>query len=425
MSIDNFLLSSNTTDLNYPEIRPTLDLNFARVKALDPRITFTRASGGSYVGADGLIKLAGVNEPRFDHDPYTGESLGLLVEEARTNLITYSEQFDNAAWTKSFGSISTNTTTAPDGTLTADKFINDSSNSEHYITGPGVTFAPLTTGTTFSCFAKAAEFSKVAIGYPNALVVFDLTNGTIFSTTNAFSFTLVSSIQSFPGGWYRCSIAVNTNGTPFNPNLTIWMADASGNRSYAGDGISGIFLWGAQLEAGSFPTSYIPTEGSSRTRAADVASITGANFSSWYNYNASTIVIDGKPLSLSGSPRLITMSGGGGENRLWTVAQDFYTSSYASGGGGQVLTSYAIDATSFKKYAYTFDYNSTSNLTTLKNTTFGQTVLTNTASGYNIPLSGANLHIGSSGDASGHKWIRRLTYYPKRLTDAQLQVLTR
>jgi hypothetical protein len=80
MSIDNFLLSSNTTELNYPKVRPTLDLNFARVKELYPIITFTRASGGSYVGADGLIKLAGVNEPRFDHDPYTGESLGFLVE---------------------------------------------------------------------------------------------------------------------------------------------------------------------------------------------------------------------------------------------------------------------------------------------------------------------------------------------------------
>ena len=72
MSIDNFLLSSNTTDLNYPEVRPTLDLNFARVKALDPRITFTRASGGSYTDVNGLIKYAGVNEPRFDHDPVTG-----------------------------------------------------------------------------------------------------------------------------------------------------------------------------------------------------------------------------------------------------------------------------------------------------------------------------------------------------------------
>jgi hypothetical protein len=78
MSVDQFLLSADTTDLNYPEIRPTLDLNFARVKALDPRITFTRSSGGSYVGADGLIKYAGVNEARFDHDPVTGESLGLL-----------------------------------------------------------------------------------------------------------------------------------------------------------------------------------------------------------------------------------------------------------------------------------------------------------------------------------------------------------
>ena len=92
MSVDQFLLSADTTDLNYPDVRPTLDLNFARVKTLDPRITFTRSSGGSYVGADGLIKYAGVNEARFDHDPATGESLGFLVETTRTNLLSWSEE---------------------------------------------------------------------------------------------------------------------------------------------------------------------------------------------------------------------------------------------------------------------------------------------------------------------------------------------
>jgi hypothetical protein len=113
MSIDTFLLSADTTDLNYPEVRPTLDLNFARVKALDPRITFTRASGGSYVGADGLIKYAGVNEARFDHNPTTGESLGLLVEEQRTNLLLRSEEFDNASWTAEASAITANTKLHP------------------------------------------------------------------------------------------------------------------------------------------------------------------------------------------------------------------------------------------------------------------------------------------------------------------------
>ena len=81
--------SSIEVTADYPTIKPSLNLNFARSRALDPRITFTRASVGTYVGRDGLIKTASENEPRFDHDPETLESLGLLLEEPRTNIAEY------------------------------------------------------------------------------------------------------------------------------------------------------------------------------------------------------------------------------------------------------------------------------------------------------------------------------------------------
>ena len=74
----------------YPSIRPTLDLNFAATKTLDRRITFTRDSVGTYIDENGILKYASNNTPRFDHDPTTGESLGLLIEESRTNQIIYS-----------------------------------------------------------------------------------------------------------------------------------------------------------------------------------------------------------------------------------------------------------------------------------------------------------------------------------------------
>ena len=70
---------------NFPNTRPSLNLNFARSKTLDPRITFSRTSAGTYVDDNGFIKTASADEPRFDHDHTTGESLGLLVEEARSN----------------------------------------------------------------------------------------------------------------------------------------------------------------------------------------------------------------------------------------------------------------------------------------------------------------------------------------------------
>lgn len=102
--------------------RAPLDLRFALQKTLDPRISFARASSATFVGSDGLIQTAAVNAPRFDHNPQTGESLGLLVEEARTNLVLRSEEFDNASWNgaPSIITVTANTQTAPNGTLTAD-----------------------------------------------------------------------------------------------------------------------------------------------------------------------------------------------------------------------------------------------------------------------------------------------------------------
>jgi hypothetical protein len=396
----------------YPDSRPTLDLKFAKDKKLDPRITFSRASSGTYVDENGLIQSAATNEARFDHDPVTGESLGLLVEEARTNNIFYSQSIQS--WSASGMTIQGNATASPDGTVTAAKLI--ASNGANFTEARTNSFS-LSGAATFSCFLKSAGFTSASLrfGQDNTKSAqFNLVAGTV---TNIGASVSAYEIKPVGNGWYRCSITASD----YSGYSGIFVAAWDG---IFGNGVDGVFAWGAQLEAGAFPTSYIPTVASTVTRAADVSSITGTNFSSWYNYNASTIVIDGKPLSLSGNPRLITASGGGGENRLWAVGRDFYTSSYASGGGGQVLISYAINATSFQKYAYTFDYDSASNITTLKNTTSGQSVLTNTASGYNIPLSGANLYIGSSGDAKGHKWIRRLTYWPTRLPNTTLQAIT-
>ena len=113
--------SSIEVTADYPTIKPSLNLNFARARALDPRITFTRASVGTYVGRDGLIKTAGNNEARFDHDPETLESLGLLIEESSTNEFPFSEDFSSFVWTKVNTTVTTNAATSPDGTSTADR----------------------------------------------------------------------------------------------------------------------------------------------------------------------------------------------------------------------------------------------------------------------------------------------------------------
>ena len=414
MSIDTFLLSSDTTDLNYPEVRPTLDLNFARVKALDPRITFTRASGGTYVGADGLIKYAGVNEPRFDHDPVTGESLGFLVEEARTNLATYSTDFSQAAWTKSNSTVTANTAIAPDGTLTASLLLPNVGSS------PGGEISRIGTNGIFSIYVKrqnARYCGFTSWGYFGGNVYFDLDTGNIVS---GWGFhpnfgTVTPSIAPAGNGWYRISItATNESNRIFRifPSAT---SGTSANNPPTGDGTSGIYIWGAQLEADAFPTSYIPTEASSRTRAADVASITGTNFSSWFRQGEGSFFIN--------SAKTPTTNG------VYFLCGDAtdYIRAYAQGDGGSALqyfdagpasTITISNSSQYQKRAFAYKVNDIAasiNASTASTASSGQ-----------APVASQLLIGNSTGSINCiNGTIARLTYYPKRLTDAQLQVLTR
>jgi hypothetical protein len=425
MGIDQFLLSGDTTDLNYPEIRPSLDLNFARTKTLDPRITFTRASGGSYVGADGFIKYAGVNEARFDHDPSTGESLGLLIEESRSNSLLRSEEF-NQTWARvniqafNSGSVA-NVVTAPDGTTTADKIVeNTVVNNVHEVTQ--VVSVTASTAYTLSCFAKKGErdylvLSITQAGVANYNTFFDLTNGVV--GTNAAGNT--ATITPYPNGWYRCSVSRSTavGQTSVTAKVNIATSNAT---VYIGDGASGIYIWGAQLERGSFPTSYIPTQASTRTRAADNASITGKNFSEWYRQDEGTVYAEASTylgtVALSIGVWSIESSGSN-VHRFFRQSDQQPVAQTLVGGIPQTTFGFgAIWNTPVNRrlcYAYAAN-NFASVVDTL-------TVRTD-ASGL-LPTA-TLLNIGNL--TRGNYWggtIRHLTYYPKRLTNSQLQALTR
>jgi hypothetical protein len=148
---------------------PTLDLEFARTKTLNnqvtstPPVTFTRASTGTFVGSNGLIQTAAVNEPRFDHNPTTGESLGLLVEEARTNGLTYSE--DTSQWLAPTNlTLSQNQTAAPDGASTADQYLETAATGLHVQDGVPFAFV-ISTVYTYSVFVKSNGGRNFEIGF--------------------------------------------------------------------------------------------------------------------------------------------------------------------------------------------------------------------------------------------------------------------
>jgi hypothetical protein len=259
----------------------SLDLQFAADKTLTarkgPAPTFTRASTATFVGSNGLIQSAAINTPRFDHDPVTLVSRGLLIEESRTNLYAVSQEFDNVNWLKTRSSIIANATTAPDGTLTADKLVEDTTaTSAHTL---NLTTTPPATPHTLSVFAKKGERTWLVLRLGGLNTFFNLDDGTI-AAGSANS----PVITAFGNGWYRCSVT-SSAGTQGQ----FWLATNSTTTSYTGDGTSGLFLWGAQLEAGSFPTSYIPTTTASVVRSADVCSITGSDFGGFWNPSEGTI----------------------------------------------------------------------------------------------------------------------------------------
>jgi hypothetical protein len=301
----------------YPAQRPALDLNFAVQKRLDPRVTFTRGSTATYVGNDGLIKYAVDNEPRFDHDPVTGESLGLLIEEERTNNFLYSEEFNDAFWSSGglisgTVNIAANQTTSPDGTTTADLMTASSVTDEFCVGTAFRTTLSASTTYTFSVFVKPKELSRIALAYWDSgygyttLCFFNSSTGTFYYVRSG----VTTSAQLLSNGWYRISATFTISSWGGN-TLTIAIANPDNTTSslvfdgtpYTGQGL---YIWGAQLEEGAFPTSYIPTTSSTVTRAADVASLTNTGV-----YDTDSFTILNNPYGAAAGGSTLNIVGGG------------------------------------------------------------------------------------------------------------------
>lgn len=293
--------SSIEVTADYPTIKPSLNLNFARSRSLDPRIIFTRASNATYVGRDGLIKTVGYAEPRFDHDPETLESLGLLLEESRTNYLGNSEMLANwgfgvgsDAFTASSGSqISTN----PDGSSPAYHYVPSSTVGFHRF-NRSITVPTLDTNYVVSLFVKRVTAGSVSnmnrfvelevTGNFNgntqgtgqtgttggSAVTFDMENLVIETQTNNFNgYVGDAKIEPYPNGWYRLSYVFNPGiGTNFTGQVwwghcTSIAGDGGGE---TGNGNPSFYFWGASVEKGSFISSHIPTPAnSSVTRATE------------------------------------------------------------------------------------------------------------------------------------------------------------
>jgi hypothetical protein len=280
--------------------------------------------------------------PRFDYDPVTLAPKGLLIEEQRTNLLLRSQDF-STTWFRLATTVTANALVSPDGALDADKLVEDTSNGQHLI---GQSSGTQAAGAfTFSFYVKAGERSRGectvgnSVGGGNGFYAsFNLNTqtatllgqfGTGFTGTSA-------SLTSVGNGWFRFQLSGTTSASS-NVAAQINMYNNAGSISYTGDGTSGMFLWGAQLEAGTFATSYIPTVASQVTRAADNASMIGNNFARWYNQTAGTALVK-YDFSALGSRTALEFSDGTVNNRMRYASDITYT-------GTQVVTGGVTQAT--------------------------------------------------------------------------------
>ena len=208
-----------------------------------------------------------LNVPRLTYQNGGGGCPSLLLEKQSTNLLSYSEQFDNAAWSKTNATITANATTSPDGTQNADKLVENTSTGEHYIIRVSAT-STIGVAYTLSWYMKAGERNAVSLynySMNNLTAIFNANTGVATYVSGGTSYSV--SMESVGNGWYRCIATSNASDT--NQDFALRLVQSGTTINYTGDGTSGIFIWGAQLEASSYPTSYIPTTSSSATRVAD------------------------------------------------------------------------------------------------------------------------------------------------------------
>ena len=407
----------------YPSIRPTLDLNFAATKTLDRRITFTRDSIGTYIDENGVLKYASNNTPRFDHDPTTGESLGLLIEESRTNILGLSSDLtDNNGndWDNINGTISVNQTTAPDGTTTAASFTASAGNAEH-----SVVFAELvpTGNVTASVWIKPNTYSIVSFvlyGEANSTVSYNLSTKTVYNQGSNVS---RATITEYPNGWYRISATMNCTVS----NSRVYRLFASTGNFNAG-GSESFYYWGPQVESGSFETSYIPTYASntSVTRDDDDAVIKGTDFTDFYNETEGTLFAEFNTEATSGNVSKWVMSMRQPDNNNNYIAMTTYNTTKQpitinnngspqagiTGGGNVVAGVFARMVGSYKLNDVDAAVDGTL-LTPDTNAT--------------MPTGLTQMDIGRGWTNSDQKLegrIKSIKYYNKKLPDAQLQGLT-
>jgi len=401
---------------------PSLDLQFATDKTLTarkgPTPVFTRASTATFVGSNGLIQSAAINTARFDHDPITLACRGLLIEETRTNTGLQSEAFDTSTWDLGAGrnlTVAANNITSPFGTATADKLTVGATTTIYQVVQATPT---LTSGTTYtvSGFFKANEVTRIAIYATTTATlpvsaIFELTgSGTVVQTSFG-----TASIQRFGNGWYRC-IITGTAGVSVPTSIRISPVTGT-STTYTGNSIDSFYAWGYQFEIGAFVTSYIPTTTASVVRSADLCTITGANFTSFYNQSEGTFYAESRPSTVNGTTTAFGLSNGTSNERWLNRFAQNEQVTITSAGTESALDALNPVAGTLYKVATAGKINdfamSINGLAVVTDTSQPMPVVDRAGIGSALAVAGG-----------GSVTIASIRYYKKRLANVKLQTLT-
>ena len=396
----------------------------AQLEQRSSATAYTPTTSTSVVKYQPTLQTAASGEARFDHDPVTGESKGLLMEGSRANLANWSEVASNFYSGNLSDQMYDNAGIAPDGTHTAD-LVHESNANEHqsiYGTVGGISGS---TAYTRSCYFKSRGSRYVCLlqydGFSNHATTYDLQDGAVVATQGSATGT----IEDVGNGWFRCSQTYTTTAGATTERIQIALpTGANATIAQVGDGWSGVLFWGWQLEAAPFASSYIKTTGSTATRSNDVASMTGSNFTSWYSGSEYSVYGEfernWENSSVAGFyPMIMGITDGGTNDCLSVYVNQGYSFTFEPRAAGSTWAVIQTDASAGTSHKFagaikTNDMAMSFDEEAVQTDTFGL-----------VPRGQDQLWIGSRNNA--FQWygtFKKLAFYPKRLSDATLQAMT-
>jgi hypothetical protein len=275
-------------------------------------------------------------------------------------------------------------------------------------------------------YAKAAEYSCLFVtNIPNGRIYFDLNNGTVSALTTGWASASATPVGN---GWYRCSVTSNVSQNGGNWYVGAFPSYATRAVAYAGNGFNGIYAWGAQLEAGNFPTSYIATVATTQTRNLDSATMTGANFSSWYDFGQGTFYGEGyappgRDVSTNSNHLFSVYDAGLGNRIRVTRNADPKALIFEERSNGAVNVSIDSGVLADRALIRVAFALKTNDFAAARNGT-----ISGTDTDGLMPVSPTAFQIGGQASANNTQWnntISKIAYWPERLPNAQLQTLTK